>query len=491
MSYIVLARKLRPKTLEEVIGQPLVVKALTNALQQGTLHPAYLLTGTHGTGKTSIGRIIAKALNCENGPLPCLTCHHCQMMQSGTHPDLYEIDAASRTKVEDTRDILEHIQYMPTVGKKKIYLIDEVHMLSQHSFNALLKTLEEPPEHVQFILATTEPHKVPKTILSRCLHFNLQPLSSEKIIDYIIAILKKETIDFDAIAIEHIAQAAKGSMRDALSLLDQLLAISPKSITTAVTSSLLSTLPNESLDQLLIAIAKKDIEAIKQQLAQHEKNNIDFKSLLNQLAEKIIHTSICQLQGKETPLTGLWPDTYLQVLYHMLIKGIQDLNYGPSPYLGALMCLVRMAVFYPKEVINEPVASTETHEAPKSFSLSTIIPQLSISPMVKELLSHCSLVQKNDHWSLTLQPSHKHLLNAQVSEKVSVALKALFKKDIKVTIAVGMPNAETPYQEKQQQITSQTQTATQHLNKDPVLKSLLQELNITQDNITIEPAKTE
>ena len=237
MSYIVLARRLRPQTLDDVIGQPLVTQALKNALQSGTLHPVYLLTGTRGVGKTTIARIIAKSLNCENGTPPCLTCDTCQMIQAGTYPDLFEIDAASRTKVEDTREVLDQVQYMPQTGKKKVYLIDEVHMLSQHSFNALLKTLEEPPQHVQFILATTEPEKIPKTILSRCLHFNLQPIAVSEIQKHIEHTLTSDNVKFDSEATLQIAEAGDGSMRDALSLLDQCLAIDPKYISLNTTQS--------------------------------------------------------------------------------------------------------------------------------------------------------------------------------------------------------------------------------------------------------------
>lgn len=485
MSYIVLARRLRPQHFDQVIGQKLVVQALTNALSNGKTHPAYLLTGTHGTGKTTLGRLIAKALNCETGPLPCLKCQSCEMIQNGTHPDLYEIDAASRTKVEDTKDVLEHVQYLPVMGKKKIYLIDEVHMLSQHSFNALLKTLEEPPSHVQFILATTEPHKIPKTILSRCLHFNLQPLMTTEIQDYLATTLETEKISYDQDALSHIAKASKGSMRDALSLLDQCIAISPEHINIETTSSLLSSLPDQALDELLILIAKKDITTIQSTLERYRDNNIDLKALLLQLSEKLVNLSIDMLKNKQTPLTDLWPDTYVQVLYRMLMQAISDLPYGPSPYLGALMCLIRMSVFYPSSE-STPPKTTDRAEP----SLSSLMSDLKLSPMMKELLSHCDVNTTKDKWVLTLATSHKHLLTPQTPQKIEAALKEALQRNISVSIELGK-SINTPYQQQQTKKKAQTEKAEKELSKDPVLSSLLKELEVPKDKVIIEPATTE
>jgi|AntRauTorckE5430_2_1112549.scaffolds.fasta_scaffold00038_25 DNA polymerase-3 subunit gamma/tau len=490
MSYIVLARKLRPKTLDEVIGQPLIVQALRNALSLNKLHPAYLLTGTHGTGKTTLGRLIAKALNCQNGPFPCLKCDSCEMIQAGTHPDLCEIDAASRTKVEDTRSVLEHVQYLPVMGKKKVYLIDEVHMLSQHSFNALLKTLEEPPSHVQFILATTEPNKIPKTILSRCLHFNLQLISEEKITTYLSSILDKEKINYEHEALSHIAKSAKGSMRDALSLLDQLLAISPDNISNEVTSTLLSTLPVEKIDTLLSYIANKDIDQIQNSISEFEKNNIDFRNMLSQLSERIVQISIHKLQGRTTPLTTLWTDSYLQVLYRMLMQGISDLDHSPSLSLGSLMCLIRMAVFYPEERTEN---SQNTPKVPKKndfldFSLTELISKLSLTPMLTELLSHSSLHKDEDKWTFTISPSHQYLINPKTTEKLKSVLEKTLNTSIQVLFKIK-PTENTPYQEKQQEKAVATEKAKTALDQDPVLKSLLSELDVTKENVTIHPSE--
>jgi DNA polymerase-3 subunit gamma/tau len=270
------------------------------------------------------------------------------MIQDGRYPDLYEIDAASKTKVEDTREVLDQIAYKPQSGQKKVYLIDEVHMLSLHSFNALLKTLEEPPEHIQFILATTEPHKIPATILSRCLHFNLQPLTTAQITKHIEQVLTQENIPFDLDALAHIAQAAKGSMRDALTLLDQCLAISPEHIGTECTQQLINSLPKKQLHTLLTAIAQKDVHAINTACEQYEKNNIDCTLLLNDITKELHDISLAQQLDTTHPLKDIWAPSYIQVLYRMAIQGLSDLPFAPSDRIGISMCFIRMAVFQPQ-----------------------------------------------------------------------------------------------------------------------------------------------
>jgi DNA polymerase-3 subunit gamma/tau len=264
MSYLALARQWRPRSFEALLGQDMVKTALTNALDQQRLHHAYLFTGTRGVGKTSIARLLAKALNCQQGisSHPCLSCDYCLAIEQGQFVDLLEIDGASKTKVEDTRDLLENVHYAPTLGRFKIYLIDEVHMLSQHSFNALLKTLEEPPAHVKFLLATTDPQKIPATIVSRCLQLNLKPLTMELIQQQITTILNDEHLSIEPGALELVAQAASGSMRDALSLLEQVIACSSKLITTATVKSLLGYTQENYAEALLNALIFQDADQL-------------------------------------------------------------------------------------------------------------------------------------------------------------------------------------------------------------------------------------
>ncbi|MEC7030540.1 MAG: DNA polymerase III subunit gamma/tau [Pseudomonadota bacterium] len=529
MSYIVLARKLRPQTLQEVIGQPLVTKAIENALKTDSLHPVYLLTGTRGVGKTTIARIIAKSLNCENGPTPCLKCDTCKMIAAGSYPDLYEIDAASRTKVEDTRDILDQVQYMPQMGRKKVYLIDEVHMLSQHSFNALLKTLEEPPSHVQFILATTEPEKIPRTILSRCLHFNLQPLTQDAIYQHLANILKSDGVEFNEEALMQIADAGDGSMRDALSLLDQCLAISPKIVDLSVTQPLLSTIPKAEIVSLLTAVGQQDIATIQKMCDQFEENNIDFKQLLKQVSEQLILVAIDHTRGQENQLTKLWPATYVQVLYRMLMQGIADLVHSPSLKLGSLMCLIRMAVFHPMApdtqtpehsktitAVPEPTltsaktakVTTSNHRPTATASLvtqqdtspkkpgtpenisadwSSLVNQLPLSPMLKKLAENCCLTQQSSQsWTLQLSQQQKHLLSDSASQKIQTAINSHLNTNIKLHIQLSNSESEvTPAMEKQAKKQSNNQAARESMQNDPVLNNLLAELNLTESDIEI------
>lgn len=358
MSYQVLARKYRPKNFTEVVGQQHVLNSLIHALDQNRLHHAYLFTGTRGVGKTSLARLLAKSVNCLNGvsSQPCGQCEHCLAIEQGRFVDLIEIDAASRTRVEDTRDILDNVQYMPSQGKYKIYLIDEVHMLSQHSFNALLKTLEEPPEHVKFLLATTDPHKLPMTILSRCLQFNLKHISETQIEQKLTEILKHEDIGFESGALRIIAHAADGSMRDALSLTDQSIAYSQGQILTQDVQTMLGVVDKEMIDTLMIHILEENAQAM-----------IDFsqtiilagkspQSVLNTLAESFYYASLlsfdtqdsqvlpCSLETLQAIHQNYSLDT-LQLYYQLIIKAKEDLHLAPNAQCGLGMALLRLCAF--------------------------------------------------------------------------------------------------------------------------------------------------
>ncbi|MBI5447843.1 MAG: DNA polymerase III subunit gamma/tau, partial [Gammaproteobacteria bacterium] len=294
MTYQVLARKWRPKTFADLIGQDIVVRTLTHALTHQRLHHAYLFTGTRGVGKTTLGRLIAKCMNCEQGisPTPCGQCSICLAIDAGHFVDLIEVDAASRTKVEDTRDLLDNVQYAPAQGRFKIYLIDEVHMLSGHSFNALLKTLEEPPSHVKFLFATTDPDRLPDTVLSRCIQFHLKNMAPDIIAPYLAHILQEEKINFEQTALDRIAYAAEGSMRDALSLLDQAIAFGQGALLEADVKTMLGSLEHDDLMILLEAIAQQDAAQLAQALQQLSLYHCDYAQAAQTLLSLLHHLAL-------------------------------------------------------------------------------------------------------------------------------------------------------------------------------------------------------
>lgn len=360
MKYQVLARKYRPKTFTSMMGQEHVLKALSNALDSERLHHAYLFTGTRGVGKTTVARVLAKALNCEKGisALPCGECPACQEIEQGRFVDLIEVDAASRTKVEDTRELLDNVQYAPTRGRFKIYLIDEVHMLSGHSFNALLKTLEEPPPHVKFLLATTDPQKLPVTILSRCLQFNLKRLNIEQIEQQLEQILNSERINFDPNALKPLAIAADGSMRDALSLLDQAIAYSNGQPNLADVEAMLGSVQKDRIFDLLTALANEDGKRLIEQSRILTGQGIDVNTILAELITTLQRIALCQMVPEaiddslgdknaiEQMSQAITPED-IQLYYQIALNGRKDLPYSPQPQGGFEMVLLRMLAFKP------------------------------------------------------------------------------------------------------------------------------------------------
>jgi len=380
MSYQVLARKWRPQTFADVVGQEHVLTALANGLSLGRIHHAYLFSGTRGVGKTSIARLLAKGLNCETGitATPCGQCDNCREIEQGRFVDLIEIDAASRTKVEDTRDLLDNVQYAPARGRFKVYLIDEVHMLSRHSFNALLKTLEEPPSHVKFLLATTDPQKLPVTILSRCLQFHLKALDVEQIRTQLETILQAEQITSDARALQLLARAADGSMRDALSLTDQAIAMGQGQVTTATVSQMLGTLDDEQPLAILEALVGADGEKVMAQVAQAASRGVDWENLLVETLALLHRIAMIQLlpaaldnhyaaiEQRLRELARTLPPAELQLYYQTLLVGRKELAYAPDRRMGVEMTLLRALAFHPKAVIPEPVAMLQPAPAAPS-----------------------------------------------------------------------------------------------------------------------------
>ncbi|KZN12648.1 DNA polymerase III subunit gamma/tau [Marinomonas sp. TW1] len=401
MSYQVLARKWRPQTFLEMAGQDHVLQALVNALRQQRLHHAYLFTGTRGVGKTTIARIFAKCLNCEtNGisPEPCGTCDSCREIAEGRFVDLIEVDAASRTKVEDTRELLENVQYAPTRGRFKVYLIDEVHMLSTHSFNALLKTLEEPPEHVKFLLATTDPQKLPVTILSRCLQFNLKNMSPQRVVDYLQTVLNTEQVPFDQPALWQIGQAANGSMRDALSLTDQAIAFGDGGISESGVTAMLGLVNQAQILDLLECIASKNAAEVLSRIEALADYQPDFVAICGSLLDTLHRVAIeQQVPGALADQLGdlarilniaktVSPEE-IQVMYQSLLVGRRDLHLAHSARAGFEMLMLRLIAFRPAPPM------TMTQQAPIAAEVEKKTPEVDSASSSENTLTSAALTE--------------------------------------------------------------------------------------------------
>ena len=378
MSYQVLARKWRPKTFADVVGQEHIITALANGLKDNRLHHAYLFSGTRGVGKTSIARLFAKGLNCVHGvtATPCGECENCKAIEQGNFIDLIEIDAASRTKVEDTRELLDNVQYKPVVGRFKVYLIDEVHMLSRHSFNALLKTLEEPPEYVKFLLATTDPQKLPVTILSRCLQFHLKALDETQISQHLAHILTQENIPFEDPALVKLAKAAQGSIRDSLSLTDQAIAMGDRQVTNSVVSNMLGLLDDNYSIDILYALHQGNGELLMRTLQKVADAAGDWDKLLGECAEKLHQIALMQLLPQKSSddnehfsflAKHISPED-VQFFYQVIVSGRKDLSNAPNRRIGAEMTLLRALAFHPKFLTAVPKANTVITPPPSTPS---------------------------------------------------------------------------------------------------------------------------
>ena len=378
MSYQVLARKWRPKTFADVVGQEHIITALANGLKDNRLHHAYLFSGTRGVGKTSIARLFAKGLNCVHGvtATPCGECENCKAIEQGNFIDLIEIDAASRTKVEDTRELLDNVQYKPVVGRFKVYLIDEVHMLSRHSFNALLKTLEEPPEYVKFLLATTDPQKLPVTILSRCLQFHLKALDETQISQHLARILTQENIPFEEPALVKLAKAAQGSIRDSLSLTDQAIAMGDRQVTNSIVSNMLGLLDDNYSIDILYALHQGNGELLMRTLQRVADAAGDWDKLLGECAEKLHQIALMQLLPQKSSddnehfsflAKHISPED-VQFFYQVIVSGRKDLSNAPNRRIGTEMTLLRALAFHPKFLTAVPKANTTITPPPSTPS---------------------------------------------------------------------------------------------------------------------------
>src|SRR5262245_22946881 len=422
MSYLVLARKWRPRNFDELVGQEHVRQALVNALDSGRVHHAFLFTGTRGVGKTTIARILARALNCERGvgSRPCGECGACREIDEGRFVDLIEVDAASRTKVDDTRELLENVQYLPTRGRFKVYLIDEVHMLSAHSFNALLKTLEEPPPHVKFLLATTDPQKLPVTVLSRCLQFNLKRLPASLIAARLQHILGAEGVTLEPAAVQLLARAADGSLRDALSLLDQMLAFGGGRVAESDARAMLGTVDRQKLLRLADRLADRDARGLLALVAELDQYAPDYAQLLEELAtllQKVaLRQAVPDLDADEVwptealiDLAARQPAEDVQLAYQLAILGRRDLELAPDPRTGFEMTLLRILAFRPAESTGEARSPRPAREAssaasvPKSRAAApetgadwpSLLARLDLKGPARQLAGHCQLVARD------------------------------------------------------------------------------------------------
>lgn len=508
MAYQALARKWRPRDFDEVVGQEHVIKALTHALQSDRTHHAYLFAGTRGVGKTTIARILAKALNCEQrrGFNPCGHCTPCRELDSGRFVDLIEVDAASRTKVEDTRELLENCQYAPGQGRYKVYLIDEVHMLSGHSFNALLKTLEEPPPHVKFLLATTDPQKIPVTVLSRCLQFNLKHLSVEQIRAQIEAILQREGTGYEAGALRALARAAQGSMRDGLSLLDQAIVHGGGYLSERDVGTMLGTVARKPLFDLLLALADGEASQLLRQIDEMAEHTPNFADALQHLQQILHHAAIAQwtpdiLKRDDdaeqlVAIAERFSPEDLQLFYQIALLGQRDLPLATDPQSGFEMILLRMFAFRPENAAPTPLAVPRlarkegvplTGADPQTRRLEQTKPQaitatdweemINVTGLVgmsRQLAQHCVLRELTSRTCLlALDPEYAQLRTPQVEGTLERALSDHLQRPIKLVISLDTGGVEeTPAMRHQRAQQERQKTAELTIAEDENVKAI-------------------
>jgi DNA polymerase-3 subunit gamma/tau len=531
MSYTALARTWRPKKFSELVGQEHVRRALVNALETGRVHHAFLFTGTRGVGKTTIARILAKCLNCETGVRaePCGVCASCREIDAGRFPDLIEVDAASRTKVDDTRELLDNVQYAPARGRYKVYLIDEVHMLSAHSFNALLKTLEEPPPHVKFLLATTDPQKLPVTVLSRCLQFNLKRLPVADIAAQLRRILEQEGLAFDAAGLKLVAQAADGSMRDALSLLDQLIAFGGGQAGEAQARAMLGTISRDHVVRIAELLAAADTAALLRCAQSLEEFAPDYAQVLDALAALLVRIGLKQAVSDyegdelyapellERLARALTPED-VQLFYQTAITGKRDLALAPDPRTGFEMTLLRMIAFRPagestasrapaadpaaraaaSAASSAPAASSavgarsaaDAVSATDSDPWATIVNALELSGAARQLASHCVFIGRHGAVvRLALDARNQPVRTPAQEEKLAQALSRYFGEPVRLEFQAGGAGGETPALLARRLSEQELAAARRAFEADPGVQGLRERFGATVLPDTVRPVK--
>ncbi len=491
MTYLALARKWRPKRFDQIVGQSHVIQSLTHALTHHKIHHAYLFTGTHGIGKTTFARIFAKCLNCEAGisATPCEKCSNCQEIDSGRFPDLYEIDAASRTKVEDTRELLDNIPYSPTKGKFKVYLIDEVHMLSGHSFNALLKILEEPPEHVKFLLATTDPQKLPVTVLSRCLQFHLSKMLAEQINHQLIFILESEKINFEPEALPLIAESANGSMRDSLSLLDQCISYGNGKIKTAEIQALLGLSNQAEIISLLKAICANDANTALALTKSWAENGVNFTRCLSELLTQLYRISVKQAIDKN--FVSEFSRESVELYYRIGLIGQRDLPLAPTAQIGFEMIVIRMMGSTPAlkgvaKTHHTTKSEVEPRASETSLNWNILLLKLNLTGPTLALAQQCALKSyANDLLHLTLHPKYAALLNPKQQQRIQGALTQHHNQNTKIKITIEENKMETPAESAARLQDAQKQSAKKAISADPTVQRIVKtfDASVIEDSI--------
>jgi DNA polymerase-3 subunit gamma/tau len=542
----VLARKWRPRSFSELVGQEHVVRALANALREKRLHHAYLFTGTRGVGKTTLARIIAKALNCERGvtDAPCGTCPACTEIDAGRFVDLIELDAASNTQVDNMRELLENALYAPTAGRYKVYIIDEVHMLSRNAFNAMLKTLEEPPEHVKFVLATTDPQKIPVTVLSRCLQFNLKQIPPAQIQGQLAKVLEAEAIAFEAPALAAIARAAQGSLRDALSLLDQAIAHGAGKVELEATRAMLGSVDHTHLHAILRALARADGAQLIAEADRMAERSLSFETALQDLGTLLHRLALLQIvpqaapdEDPETPalreLASLFGAEELQLYYQIAVQARTEIGFAPDEYAGFTMALLRMLAFAPasdtsaerlaqtkRERAAEPSAATpapaaKTRVAAETAAVSAeaaasphagvsvetaaagdvdpnawaaIVERLGLMGMARVLAERCELARFDaERIELRLPKAHERLLEKAYEERLKAALKKEFGETLRISISVGEANGSSPSALAERERERQHAKAIAEIEQDPFVRHLVENFDARVNENSIKP----
>src|SRR5688500_981911 len=530
MTYQVLARKWRPRVFEEIVGQPHVVTALTNALDTQRLHHAYLFTGTRGTGKTTLARILAKAINCETGitSKPCGKCRACTEIDSGRFVDLLEVDAATNTKVDEMRELLDTAQYMPVAGRFKVYIIDEVHMLSRHAFNSMLKTLEEPPEHVKFIHASTDPQRLPVTVLSRCLQFNLMPQSPPVVSAHLKRVMEAEGVPFEEPALLQLGKAAAGSLRDSLSLLDQAIAHGAGRVTSAQVGEMLGSLGGDLVWPLLERIAAADGKGAIAEAERIAARSVSYEAALDELAA-ILHRIALAHAGVEpasddadsarlTEMAGRLDAGTVQVMYQIALLGRRDLALAPDEYAGFTMTVLRMISFAqpgdrPVVAGGEGKAAQTRHVAAKPVREAAPVPvaapaaqlsqpaiafdgdwaalveRLNLTGMAGMVARHGELVSHaNGHFELLVPESHRMYAEKAYQDKLRAELQQHFGPATRLTVKVGATAGVSVAAARSRDQAKRQAHAAEAIEDDPFVRDLVRDLGAEVVPSSIRPA---